>query len=957
MKQAVRLDPGTDLVQYVAGLLLKEPGRLANNLVIFPGRRPAHFLRKFLADELKKPFRPPRILTADEFIDWACGQLGIDERCIGSIDGVALLFAANRKSKLVADGPAALSLDEFLPWGFKIFSDFEDMCIEGVGAEQFAAVEEIAGEKLPARVRERLVSLAGLYGSFYEDLRHAGLTTRATRYRAVAEGIDKLKLAGFLNIVWAGFFALTKAERTIFTRMQEEDNVAMVFQEGPGIEQTLAGLGIKADKPRPGIRPDISFHRAMDAHSEVMGLNRLIAGRRTKFTRRDVIVLPRPDTLFPVVQHTLGLAGPDHNISMGYPLHRTPIYALIETVGRCHQTRDGERFRTAAYLKVVLHPYVKNIYFGKAGEPTRIIFHALEENLAENGGRHVRLTDIEENREFTGSCAKLLSGFDRGRIGHETVQAHLRAIHQTVFRAFERIKDVDDFCGKLLDLVSFISQESPANRHPYTSPFVKAMIDGLCEMRSSSLGRESFDELAGYFGLFRNFCRTIHYPFPGTPLKGLQVLGFLETRGLRFDTAYLMDVNEGILPGAGNKDDTLLPYAVRRHLGLATVEDRERIFRYYFETLLGGAKTVHVFYIEGADQEKSRFVERLLWQSQQKSKSLAAPTQEIFFNVKFAQTDPAAIAKTPRLVDFIRERVTLSPSRLDVYLACPLRFYYNSVLRLREKEEIGEEMDPRRRGWLVHRILRDFFLKRLGRNVTITREDYLAMDELVDEVWSHNWTEAESGGSYLDRSQMKRRMRDVLRYHAEKLSPGTVFLECENQVRPRQDDEDGPPYRTELTTERGDRVILRGRVDRVDRRGAATCIVDYKTGGTTILPKPDRFDVAERDAWVKTLGSVQLPCYILLYQAKVPSLDITSTDCCLMLLGGRQIEEKFLFGQKVTGPDRAETFSRYRRAILLLIDEILDPTAPFVPTGDPDHECPGCAYRVICGRQWLSKKW
>ena len=97
-----------------------------------------------------------------------------------------------------------------------------------------------------------------------------------------------------------------------------------------------------------------------------------------------------------------------------------------------------------------------------------------------------------------------------------------------------------------------------------------------------------------YFRLLRNYTRAIRYPFPGTPVKGLQVLGFLETRSIKFDTVYFLDVNEGIVPHT-KKEDTLLPYKMRKFLKLPTHEDSEKISKYYFNTLLGGAKQVHIF--------------------------------------------------------------------------------------------------------------------------------------------------------------------------------------------------------------------------------------------------------------------------------------------------------------------------------------------------------------------------
>ena len=113
---------------------------------------------------------------------------------------------------------------------------------------------------------------------------------------------------------------------------------------------------------------------------------------------------------------------------------------------------------------------------------------------------------------------------------------------------------------------------------------------------------------------------TCYTPFEGTPVKGLQVLGFLETRNLRFDRVFILDANEEVLPDT-KKDDTLLPFRAREILGLPTYQDRDALVAYYFETLLQGADEVHLFFIENDKKERSRFVERLLWERQKRDRT------------------------------------------------------------------------------------------------------------------------------------------------------------------------------------------------------------------------------------------------------------------------------------------------------------------------------------------------
>lgn len=48
--------------------------------------------------------------------------------------------------------------------------------------------------------------------------------------------------------------------------------------------------------------------------------------------------------------------------------------------------------------------------------------------------------------------------------------------------------------------------------------------------------------------------RAEKIPFTGEPLKGLQVMGVLETRNLDFKNVVILSLNEGAFPAFGNKE-------------------------------------------------------------------------------------------------------------------------------------------------------------------------------------------------------------------------------------------------------------------------------------------------------------------------------------------------------------------------------------------------------------------
>ena len=57
-----------NLIEKVAEHLIGIEKDYSSSLVIFPGKRPSHFLRKVLAQREKSSFIPPVIFSMDEFI-------------------------------------------------------------------------------------------------------------------------------------------------------------------------------------------------------------------------------------------------------------------------------------------------------------------------------------------------------------------------------------------------------------------------------------------------------------------------------------------------------------------------------------------------------------------------------------------------------------------------------------------------------------------------------------------------------------------------------------------------------------------------------------------------------------------------------------------------------------------------------------------------------------------------
>jgi RecB family exonuclease len=925
------LKPGESLVEKTGELLLASGGP-SGWTVVFPGKRPGHFLRKYLAEKSGGALKAPSVTSMDGFMELAAEKLGVKGRPAAPLDLAAVLYGRLKKElcEVIGRGEGELPLDAFLPWALKLTGDFEELRIELKGEKELAGYDSLLPEDLrtPGFIR-KLESFSRLYGKFYAELEREELLTRSERYARVAARAAELGTAlAPEKVVFAGLFALTAAERAVLKALAAR-GAAVLLAPGPGLEEQFSFLGKLPPAPKEK-GPLLKLYKAPDLHGEIFRL----AGELKDPGPGDVVVLPDSRALFPLVEHALP-AGSEYNVSMGYPLSATPVFALLDSLGDLLDRRGEAGYFTPDYLKFVFHPYVKNIYLGGSAEAGRVVFQAVEERLSERAGRYVELREIEDDRELLETAAARLAS--HGAPGPEGVRAHLKAVHGALLRPFEEIPDLAGFSARLLALISHVSENSTAPLHAYWGPFVETAIARVTELGHSRLAGESFAGAGGYFKFLKTFLQGESYPFPGTPLKGLQVLGFLETRGLKFRRVFFLDANADLLPAA-RKEDTVLSHFVRERLGLSTYKTRERLARYYFGALLGGAEEAHVFYKDSADQERSPFVEKLAWDLERAGRR--PEEDEVHLKVDFSQAEPVPVKKTPALAAALKAR-EFSPSALDAYLACGLRFYYRYGLRLSEKEALSGEIEQRDIGVIVHAALASFFKEKTGAPLNILEQDYAKAREAAQAVFEEKLKGYRSGFEYLIRRQVERRLSDILDYHRDEL-PGVTVLSCETELK------------ASLKTRFGE-VRLKGYADRVDQRGGKVHIVDYKTGSSASVPNWQRFDPAARADWPSTLKSVQLPFYLLAYLDGHPGASAADMDASLMLLGCESVAEEALFkayGKKT--PDRAAVLASYAAAMTALLEEILDPAVPFRPAAD-EKECGGCAFRGLCGRQWAER--
>ncbi len=343
--------------------------------------------------------------------------------------------------------------------------------------------------------------------------------------------------------------------------------------------------------------------------------------------------------------------------------------------------------------------------------------------------------------------------------------------------------------------------------------------------------------------------------------------------------------------------------------------------------------------IESGEKERSRFAERLLWEMQKERGAIDGPglVRPIQYRVSLEARPPAAVDKSGEVAAWLALR-EYSATALDLYLRCPLAFYYRHVLGLGRREETSAGIEPVDIGTFVHSVLFEYFKGRTGRPLGPGDADRAAMAALVDTLFAEKFGAADTGANRLLRNHIRAHLGDFASEYLRGL-----FESHRVEMKALE---------LNVTASR-EGFALRGRIDAVQERDGRPCLIDYKTSANRAAYslRLDSLDVEDRSTWAAAVRTVQLPFYMLLYSAE-KGIAVSDIKAMFLLLGRTRMDEGIelpLFGQD--GPP-ADAWPRLESVIFGLLREIVSPEVPFAPAADPNAACPYCDFTGICGTGW-----
>lgn len=941
--------------------ILEHHASLENLVIVLPNRRAGLFFTQHLGTLIEQPIWMPEVKTIEDVFYQLAGQR--------PADNLTLIFELYKVYQSL--NAAAESFDKFYFWGEMILKDFNDADQFLVDATKvyhhLSEIKELEADlsflsdaqielirqfwnsfqRQDRQHQEKFLKfwqlLGPLYSSFQAALEVAGLSYSGKLYRKVAESLDKIPKPE-KKYLFVGFNAFTGAEEKLIKHFISEFEAGIYWDidayylQDKNQEAGLFFRDYQKDKVFGPTFPkelpqhirerkaNIQFYATplKSNQANLVGAILEAVGEEENW-EETVVILPDEQMLFPVL-HALPPTISKVNVTMGYPIRNAPVYAFLESV------LEMQRF-----IKVDQG----NVYF----------YHQQVKNL---------LSSIYLKSTNPGFSAELLAHIQE----HNMIYVPMEKLHeggaffQKVFLKLQSA-ELFTYLSALIQNLASNLEEEPLQRS-YLFQCYK-QLNRLSEILDKQAA-QSLD-LEFLIRIFRQIFREVKLPFEGEPLQGLQIMGVLESRNLDFRRLIICNMNEGSFPPSGGLN-SMIPFNIRRAFGLPVQEQNDAIYAYTFYRLLHSAEEVHMIYTTASEQgksgEKSRYIQQMHVEM-----GIDSDEQVVFVPIGLKNTAEITIHKNEEImkrldrykVDENGKSLTyFSPSALNVFLDCRLKFYLRYVAGIKEKEEVKEEVDAAVFGNIAHysmEFLYEGFTVRKNRSV-IEKDDF----EDLRKNWVHPAIEKGVRKFYKLEEDKDTKLngqiaivRDVLHKYIVRL------LEIDENAAPLKilsmEKEHAAAF--QVNAAYGDfKVELKGVIDRVDQESGIIRLIDYKSGAD----RKDFSDIAslfDRSVKKRNKAAMQTLYYGLLYQSMYPENGLPLKPAIFNFKEifkdefNPYLQEKGADKQVVEVNDYRDYQEGYEQSLNALLVDLFDEAVPFDQTDDLD-KCKNCPFKEICGR-------
>ena len=673
--------------------------------------------RLFFLDELgrivDKPTWQPEYLMIDSFMSHAAGLMPADRvRAVIELYEIYSRYHQETVDSFYFWGEMLMddfdSIDKYMVDADMLFANLSDLkkidaVPDSFSPQQKAVIRRfwenfgLANENGPKRDFLRIwQTLATIYHEFRNRLESIGMGYQGMIQRRVADMIaaGDTEFIGSQPFAVIGFNALSKCEKILFDYLAKHNDTMFFWDyDEYYVNDTYqeAGLFIRENirrypQPTGFVMPADNFNAPKRIKSVSVPSDALQCKHIRKFLgeisarhkpgKETAIVLTDENLLIPLL-HSVPEDIGEINVSMGYPLRQTLVYSFVERL-----------LRLQTHIRI------------KSGEPT--FYHA------DVCGLLTHPFVMEHDPENASKLNELI--ITRSKI---YVPASTFSESGLLSYIFARQEDWHAVCSWIIEILSRVSARNSSENTDMTDDmklrreYAGIIIDTLRKLSNSLDSCNVTVETGIFSSLARRMLQNVRIPFEGEPLQGVQIMGILETRNIDFENVLIMSMNDDNYPGTPSVS-SFIPYNLRIGYGLPTSQQSDGIKAYYFYRLLQRSRNIEMLYTSRSDENSSGEPSRYIYQLEYESKH-RIEHEETGLDTGIMVSKEIVVEKdahaAERLQEYLDGKATLSPTALNSYLECPLKFYFRYIAKLKPETEISEEIDMPMFGTILHKTM------------------------------------------------------------------------------------------------------------------------------------------------------------------------------------------------------------------------------------------------------------
>lgn len=896
-----------NIIEEAANLILEEKTKdFSKILVIFPGKRPASYLNYYIAKKLNFNFFPPKVLSMNEFIELI---LINDDKFfaftkIEDIEAIWLLYEILKEDKFV----------NFIEKGKRIYKFIEESDYECENIENMKIKEDT--------IMKEIYEIEAIRKKFHEKLQKEKKWTNGFMYFCARNIIEKISpekiFKDFDKIYFVGIYGVTESEKQIIKKIIDTKDTFLLLQNFNNtlpeylierinfynIETNLDHL--KKQENENKINQHIEIFSVNKGHEQSIKTNEILKILASKNSLKNTcIVVPKVDSLIHLINflnfgensnetnNSLSLYNHSLNIGIKYPITKTNYYLLIESLTNCllnTKEVNGKIFYPfKKYIDIITNPLV-NVQTG------------VSESFA------ISIDEIKQELKIS-SINEILSYPFRVLLFKEIVEKVEKILN-------EILKDKNEKYFKNFDVSIYFFEK-------------------FSEIKNYKIANEKFEIKEGLEIILEILKEVEIFSNTKSPAD-IEILSPLETENLRFRNLMIFDAEEGILP-EGRKTQLLFPETVYKNFpkNMPLYIYNDNLYAYYFYKyefyrLINAAENVYIFYEDREDTQRSRYIERLIFEDEKKntkSNALTVTTKKLLPHINLMnEKNIVEIKKDETIIKKLNEFV-FSPTAIDTFLRDQIAFYYQYMLNIKERED-EEKIKAKEIGKIIHEALYYAYNKFIGIEISSenANEIYTKIYENIEDFFNKELNGRELIGKNSWRYEL---FKKIARIKLKK------FVENENRNVLKEKRKFKILYlEKEITTEYNfntRKVKFKGRIDRIDKfvDDDIYILIDYKTGS---VPKNKKIDIDliekikkeknKTELIRKYIKSFQMPMYVLLFKNFITNFQNVPFE---------KIFTKFVDFETDNNLEKydKEKADEILKILDIIIEEILDPEKPF----------------------------